>query len=280
VGADAADDAALLEAAVREAGEIALSFFRRNPAQWTKGATSPVSEADLAIDAHLHARLTQARPEYGWLSEETADSSDRLSRRRLFVIDPIDGTRAFLAGKEEWMVALAVVSDGRPVAAALVAPALGDVYIAHRGGGALRNGHRIRASEVGDPAEARAAGAKADLPVLLPVFAETVPRVPSLALRITRVADGTLDAAFAAGNAHDWDIAAADLLVMEAGGRLTDFTDSVPRYNTPRARHGALFAAGATLHTALLAKVQAPSRKSRETGSPNIPISPGARNGA
>lgn len=280
MGDDAADDAALLVAAAREAGEIALSFFRRNPAQWTKGATSPVSEADLAIDAHLHARLTQARPEYGWLSEETADSVDRLSRRRLFVVDPIDGTRAFLAGKKEWMVALAVVSDGRPVAAALAAPAFGDAYVAHLGGGALRNGTRIRTSDVSDPAVARTAGAKAELPVILPAFAENVPRVPSLALRIARVADGTLDAAFASGNSHDWDIAAAELLLMEAGGRLTDFAERVPRYNTPGARHGALFAAGAILHAALLTKVQARPQKSRETEQLDVRIPPGARNGA
>src|SRR5712664_1853384 len=119
------DDLDLLVAAAREAAALALTFFGQDPRSWAKGATSIVSEADFALDRLLAERLRTARPDYGWLSEETADNPERLDRRRVFVVDPIDGTRAFLSGRSEWCVSLAVVADGRPVVAVLLAPALG-----------------------------------------------------------------------------------------------------------------------------------------------------------
>ncbi|NLH79589.1 MAG: 3'(2'),5'-bisphosphate nucleotidase CysQ, partial [Phyllobacteriaceae bacterium] len=105
-GADAtlSEDLSLLAETARAAGDVALSFFRRDPAVWHKSGGSPVSEADVAVDRLLAERLCAARPAYGWLSEETADGPDRLERRRVFVVDPIDGTRAFLRGDEEWTV--------------------------------------------------------------------------------------------------------------------------------------------------------------------------------
>ena len=119
---DRADDLALLTEATREAGRIALGYFKRDPKVWTKGANSPVTEADLAANHSLHASLTAARPDYGWLSEESADTPDRLARRRLFVVDPIDGTRGFIDGNPDWCVSVALVEDGAPVAAVLYVP--------------------------------------------------------------------------------------------------------------------------------------------------------------
>ena len=113
-----AADVPLLVDAARAAGEIALSFFRRDPKVYTKTDQSPVTEADLAVDAYLRETLQAARPDHGWLSEETADTADRLSRRRVFVVDPIDGTRAFIRGEDSWSVSLAVVEDGIAVAGA------------------------------------------------------------------------------------------------------------------------------------------------------------------
>ena len=97
-----AGDLALIRNAARQAGLIALGFFNQSPEVWMKGGTSPVSEADYAVDRFLREALTAARPDYGWLSEETADSSERLGLRRTFVVDPIDGTRAFLDGGTMW----------------------------------------------------------------------------------------------------------------------------------------------------------------------------------
>ena len=112
-----AHDLSLLEEAAREAGEIARSFWREDPQVWDKGGDDPVSEADLAVDEHLKARLLAARPDYGWVSEETEDDLARLDLARVFIVDPIDGTRSFVAGEKTWAHSLAIVENGRVTAA-------------------------------------------------------------------------------------------------------------------------------------------------------------------
>jgi len=141
-GADLADDRAELRdrlaVAVREAGALALQTFRAQLKSWTKGASSPVSEADLAVDALLRERLLTIRP-VGWLSEETEDDPARLACDEIWVVDPIDGTRAYLAGRREWAISAALVSRGRPVVAVLYAPALGEMFLAIAGSGTEGN---------------------------------------------------------------------------------------------------------------------------------------------
>lgn len=260
-GADGlAADLALIAAAAEEAGAIAMRYFRRDPTVWRKAGGSPVSEADLAADAHLKAVLTAARPDYGWLSEETADGPERLGRSRLFVVDPIDGTRAFLRGDEEWAVSVAVVADGRPIAGALYQPATKRLLTATAGGGAHCAGRRLSIVD-----RAALAGARLGAPKKFLERAEIAAVgfsgrrvVPSLALRIAAIADGSLDVAYGTGNAHDWDLAAADLLVHEAGGRLTIPSGEPIRYNETDPRHPPLVAAVPGLHDAardLLARV-------------------------
>ena len=247
-----AADVDLLAEAAREAGEIALRWFRRDPTVWYKDGGSPVSEADLAVDRHLKQRLLAARPDYGWLSEETADGPERLDRARVFVVDPIDGTRAFVAGDEGWTVSLAVVEAGRPIVAALVQPATGAIWQAASGGGARRDGELLSIADRHDLAGARIAGPKKYLEhaaVRRIGFAETR-FVPSLALRVAQVADGRLDIAYGSSNAHDWDLAAADLLVQEAGGRLAVPSGEAIAYNRAVPRHPALVAAGPGLFEA------------------------------
>ena len=140
-----------------EAGRIAMRFFRQRPEVWMKAGSSPVSEADYAVDRFLRETLLAARPHYGWLSEETADSGSRLSARRTFVVDPIDGTRGFLEGRDIWCVSAAVVENGRPLAGVLEVPARQETYTALPGRGAFKNGARImvRPSN-GQPSIARA----------------------------------------------------------------------------------------------------------------------------
>ncbi|PLX36173.1 MAG: 3'(2'),5'-bisphosphate nucleotidase CysQ [Hyphomicrobiales bacterium] len=246
-------DLALLEQAARAAGDIALKYFRRDPEVWTKENDSPVSEADYAVDRYLRETLTAARSAYGWLSEETADDGERLERTRVFIVDPIDGTRAFVEGKDDWTISLAVVDDGRPVAAALFAPVHGEMFLASAHGGTTLNGAAIRPGETSDLARARLAG---PWPVLKPVIARfpgltNVGFIPSLAYRLALVADGRLDGAVARPNAHDWDLAAADLLVHEAGAKLTDASGATIRYNSAEIRHPALIAAPTALHEPL-----------------------------
>lgn len=246
-----------LAAAVREGGALALETFRGTPKSWIKGKSSPVSEADLAVDALLRERLLTIH-DAGWLSEETEDDPARLERADVWVVDPIDGTRAYLAGLPDWVVSAALVSAGRPVVAALYAPVTEELFLAIAGAGATLNGRPIAASAGDRLAGARFSGAKRRLDSLAAVAPgiETMPRVPSLALRLARVATGALDGTFAAANSHDWDLAAADLLVHEAGGLISTLTGQSLIYNRPDPVHGALVAAGRARHAVLLGLIR------------------------
>jgi myo-inositol-1(or 4)-monophosphatase len=246
-----------LAATVREAGALALQTFRAQPKSWTKGASSPVSEADLAVDALLRERLLTIRPA-GWLSEETEDDPARLACNEVWVVDPIDGTRAYLAGLRDWAISAALVSEARPVVAALFAPALDEMFLAVAGSGATLNGIPINASAGDEIAGAKFSGAKRRLDRLAAIESgiEMMPLTPSLALRIARVATGAFDGAFAGPNSHDWDLAAADLLVHEAGGTVTTLTGRSLIYNQPDPVHDALLAAGRARHAALLGLIR------------------------
>jgi myo-inositol-1(or 4)-monophosphatase len=256
LAADDAERVALrdrLALAVREAGAVALRTFRRDPTSWIKGTSSPVSEADIAVDALLRERLLSIR-DAGWLSEETEDDPARLRREEVWVVDPIDGTRAYLAGLPDWAVAAALVRAGRPVVAALYAPASDELFLSVAGQGATLNGAPIAASAGHDMAGATFSGAKRRLDSLaaLEPRITTAPRIPSLALRLARVATGALDGTFVAPNSCDWDLAAADLLVHEAGGLVTTLAGESLLYNRPDPVHGALVAAGRARHARLI----------------------------
>ncbi|MEP9348495.1 3'(2'),5'-bisphosphate nucleotidase CysQ [Xanthobacter sp. KR7-225] len=243
-----------LAEAVARAGALARDMRAVGVATWTKGNDSPVTEADMAVDRLLHDALMGAAPDVAWLSEESADTGERLAAGRLWVVDPIDGTRAFMAGGADWAISAALVEDGRPVAAALYAPASEEMFLAARGRGATLNGAPIEASRRQAIAGARVAGPPAELDAFRPKVAlSRMPRVRSLALRLARVASGELDLALVGVNAHDWDLAAADLIVEEARGRLTGYGGAPLRYNRRVPRHAALFCAGLPLHAAVLA---------------------------
>jgi myo-inositol-1(or 4)-monophosphatase len=247
-----------LAIAVQEAGAIAKKFFRGPLKQWTKGAgDSPVTEADIASNELLYRSLME--PGDGWLSEESENDPTRLAARRVWVIDPIDGTRAFIAGREDWSVSAALVVDGRPVVAALFAPATEELFLSIAGGGATRNGAAIEASTGAGLEGARVGGPKRMMERIVSGGAGVVlmPRVHSLALRLARVAHAELDAAVAGGNGHDWDLAAADLLVHEAGGMMTGLDGQVLIYNRPDPVHGVLIAAGRGRHAAVADLIRA-----------------------
>lgn len=243
-----ADDLALIREAAQEAGRIAMSFFGKNPEVWLKTGQSPVSAADYAVDRFLRETLTAARPAYGWLSEETVDTPDRLSALRTFVVDPIDGTRAFIEGRSTWCVSVAVVEAGRPLAGVLDCPARSEMFEASVGGGAFRDGGRISVRAAG--AAPLVAGPKsmfggASIP--WPEEFRRGPYLPSLAYRVAAVASGDLDATYVKPNAHDWDIAAADLILSEAGGRIVDARGADLLYAGADPRHGALVAGSGRL---------------------------------
>jgi myo-inositol-1(or 4)-monophosphatase len=243
-----------LEGVMREAGALARVTAARPFKRWTKGEDrSPVSEADIAVNDLLRERLTQLAPDAGWISEETEADPEPRTAAAVWIVDPIDGTRAFIAGRPDWTISVALVADGRPRLAALYAPVLEQMFLAEHGAGATLNGVRMAVSNGADMTGAKIAGPKKYLdrlekltPAILPQ-----PKVHSLALRLTQVGAGTLDAAFSSGGSQDWDLAAAHLLVHEAGGLLTDFAGRPLLFNGLGA-HRALVAAGPGRHRALL----------------------------
>ncbi|WFS01385.1 3'(2'),5'-bisphosphate nucleotidase CysQ [Rhizobium tumorigenes] len=244
-------DLDLIVQAAQEAGEVALGFFRQSPEVWWKnGGQSPVSAADYAANDVLSRVLQAARPDYGWLSEETDDASDRLQRRTLFVVDPIDGTRGFLAGSEIWCISVAVVTDGRPVAGVLFAPALRELYVAGLDGPALKNGNILKVSEPRAGDVHRLATAEDMIAGFGAAFRSTVQRVkhiPSLAYRLAMVADGRLEGTLVKRDSHDWDLAAADLILQRAGGQLVDLAGDLLVYNKAVVKHAELCGAGEAL---------------------------------
>jgi myo-inositol-1(or 4)-monophosphatase len=244
-----------LAAAVRDAGSLALSMFGKQIKNWTKGpSSSPVCDADIAVNDLLHEWLIASGDACAWLSEESADDDRRLGARHVWVVDPIDGTRAYIAGQPDWAISAALVEDGRPIAACLYAPALDEFFAARAGAGSMLNGTPITATPGADLRDIRVLGPQKFLDRLssaMPSFTR-LPRGHSLALRLVRVAQGAADVAFAGGNSHDWDLAAADLLVHEAGGALTPLAGGTVVYNRPVPRHGMLVAAGRDRHTALI----------------------------
>ena len=246
--------AALLSTSVREAGTIALSMLGAPINTWTKGESSPVSDADIAVDRLLRERLSTAGSDIAWLSEESADDPSRLAASHVWIVDPIDGTRAYLTGSADWAVSAALVHNGRPIIACLYAPVTEEFFMAVANRGATCNGAAIATTSGASLANARIAGPRGlldRLAVVAPPFT-VLPRVRSLALRLARVAQGACDIAIAGGNSHDWDLAAADLLVHESGGALTPVGGSTVIYNRPVPRHGILLAAGKDRHAVLI----------------------------
>jgi myo-inositol-1(or 4)-monophosphatase len=249
-----ARDVALLTDTVREAGALALSLFRTELKNWTKGASSPVSEADIAVNDLIETRLRRATPDYGWLSEESVDDEQRLDRQRVWIVDPIDGTRGYLAGREDWCVSVALVEDTTPVLAAVFAPASDEFFFAARGQGAARNDTAVHATTGTEMDFSRVAGPK-PLVERLSRSSDDItlhPRIGSLALRLCRVAEGRLDAAFAGGQSRDWDLAAANLIVQEANGSMTALSGDRILYNRREVTHGVLVAAGRDRHASII----------------------------
>lgn len=255
----AAEDLELLRSAAVTAGIIAAGYFRRDLKTWTKEFGSPVSEADIVLDKFLNSALTTARPDYGWLSEESADTSERLGRKRAFIVDPIDGTRGFIRGEDSWSVSLAVVEDGAPIAGVVYAPVRDEMYEASLGGGAYLNGKPlVRETVPGRLAPLIPAPGAVHQELQAAGLEYTRgPAYPSLAYRLVQVATGKLDAAVARRGSQDWDIAAAAIILKETGVAFGDVCVEALRFNRVETRHGALAAFGElslkpVLHAALI----------------------------
>ena len=256
------DDLQLLIDAAHASGDIARKYFNAAPAVWDKADNAgPVTEADLAIDKMLKTDLLAARDDYGWLSEETEDDSARLSNDRVFIIDPIDGTRAFIAGERHFSHSLAIAENGRITTAVVYVPMMGLLFTATETGNSSLNGENITTSS--QPA-LDGATLLATKPNMRPEYwVGDVPPVqrkfrPSLAYRLCLVAQGRYDAMLTLRDCWEWDIAAGDLIVRQAGGTVTDRHDSPLAFNSPHPKTKGCHAAGPTLHKALQARIRQP----------------------
>jgi len=254
-----AHDLALLTAAAREAGRIALQFWKRGPKVWDKGGEhGPVTEADLAVNDMLKAPMLAARPEYGWLSEETPDDAARLGRETVFIIDPIDGTRAFIAGEDGFSHSLAVARQGRVTAAVVYLPALDRIYVASSASAALRDGEPIVASTRDRLEGANILSTKASLdPSHWPGGVPEITRSfrTSLAYRLCLAAEGRHDGMLTLRDTWEWDIAAGSLIAERAGATVSDRTGAAIRFNSSTAQANGVLCLPPALHGEALARL-------------------------
>lgn len=255
-----ARDLALLTDAAREAGRIALRYWRKDPQVWDKGGEhGPVTEADLAVNDMLKLRLLAARPDYGWLSEETPDTADRLAVDTVFIIDPIDGTRAFVAGEETWAHSLAVAHKGKVTAGVVYLPAIDRIYVASETSAPMRDGEVIRASGRDRLEGANILTTKANmLPEKWPGGVPEITRSfrASLAYRMCLAAEGRFDGMLTLRDAWEWDIAAGSLIAERAGAVVTDMTGAALRFNTPTALAQGVLALPPRLHADALTRLK------------------------
>jgi myo-inositol-1(or 4)-monophosphatase len=255
-----AHDLALLTEAARDAGRIALRFWRRDPTVWDKGGEhGPVTEADLAVNDMLKARLLAARPGYGWLSEETPDDTARLGCDSVFIVDPIDGTRAFVAGEETFAHSLAVAHQGRVTAGVVFLPALDRIYVASEASPPLKDGQPIAASTREGLDGAQVLTTKANLvPEKWPGGVPGIERHfrASLAYRLCLAAEGRFDGMLTLREAWEWDIAAGSLIAERAGLAVTDQRGAGLQFNSVAARADGVLALPPAAHAEALRRLR------------------------
>ncbi len=253
-----AADLDLLTEAARRAGDIATGYTGKTARRWDKPeGAGPVTEADLAVNEMLEEMLQAARPDYGWLSEETEDSDARLNRDRVFIVDPIDGTRSFAEGEKTWAHALAVAERGVVTTAVIYLPMLDLLYRAGSGGGAFLNDAPIAVSEQPQLGQSEILAARPNLAAqhwrdgTVPGFGCAYR--PSLAYRMALVAQGRFDGMLTLRPSWEWDIAAGDLILREAGAACTDRSGAALRFNNPHPKVNGVIAAGPAVHDQIAA---------------------------
>jgi myo-inositol-1(or 4)-monophosphatase len=259
-----ADDLDIAKAAARRAGAVIMRHFRTTMEVRHKSPGQPLTAADLEADALLREALTGARPGYGWLSEETRDTPDRLARSRVWIVDPIDGTRSFVAGRAEFAVSVGLAEAGSVVLGVVYNPSTDELYEATLGGGAFLvvggERRRLRVNGGGGGVRARLLASRSEIGTgALAPFATgfAVEPVGSTAYKLARVAAGQGDVFLSLGPKNEWDVCAGALLVSEAGGRMTDLRGATPRYNRRDTSLRGVIAAGAELHARVLDAVLA-----------------------
>jgi myo-inositol-1(or 4)-monophosphatase len=259
----ASEDLALIENAVRKAGEIARRYYGKDYRRWSKNRGEPVTEADIAIDRFLRDALEPARPDYGWLSEETGRDAARGEAQRMFVVDPIDGTTAFLKERPHFSISVAIAERCRACAGAIYNPILDELFVAEAGSGARLNGTPISVSDCSAVEGCRILGQRDifvhpawAVPPLEPWPAMQIESRSSIAYRMALVAAGRFDAAVVLSAKHDWDMAAGDVIVREAGGRVSTIEGSPLEFGRADAVQHSMVCAGPRLYAMLLERLR------------------------
>ena len=244
--------------AAEAASAVIRPAFRAEMEVRYKDPDQPVTDADVEADRVIREVLIGGRPEYGWLSEETADSPERLGKRMLWVVDPIDGTNSFVKGIAEFAISIGLVEGERAVLRVVANPATGEVYHAVAGGGAFLNGAPIRVSD--RETTPRVLCSRSELRRgELGGFADACTLAPlgSTAYKMVKVADGTGDAFVSFGPKHEWDVCGAEVIVREAGGEVTGLDGLAFRYNQPHPSWRGVAASNGRVHPAMLAAARA-----------------------
>jgi myo-inositol-1(or 4)-monophosphatase len=253
---DLKPDADLLKAAVRGAGALALSLLNKNVRNWSKPDGSVVTEVDISVNDYLFEHLQKARPTYGWLSEETPPDEHRLTCERVWIVDPIDGTRSFVNGTDGWCIGVALVENGRPIITALFRPMVDEFFFAAKGAGAWCNDVALAPRDGETLLHADLLGTGRAVKLFAPdVKGHDTPHIPLL-LRLAYVAAGRADIALSIGPKNDWDLAAGDLLMQESGATLTTTDGTLMIYNKRETWQNGMVAAGPLRHKAVMKKLE------------------------
>ncbi|WP_395645541.1 inositol monophosphatase family protein [Terricaulis sp.] len=249
-------DLKLLEAALREAG-VLVRALRAKPLEVTsKGAAGPVTNIDFAVNELLAERLRSARPDYGWLSEESPDAPDtRMSKARTFMLDPIDGTQAMIDGAADFAISLGVVHGATAHAGAIYLPMTDEMFLGAAGEGATLNGAAIRASTRAELEGAHIIGKRGfykQIPWRTPWPETAFTAVQAIATRLAYIAAGRFDATILYGPKNEWDIAAGAAIIAAAGGRFTDARGAPIVFNNRTPKAPGAVAAGAQIHPLII----------------------------
>jgi len=271
---DLADVARRLDGVLIDAIAVVHDALKRPLDRRDKADAQPVTAVDLAVDAFLREALEPLDPGAAWLSEESVDEDTRLTCERVWVVDPIDGTRSLLRGDPEYCVSVAlVVAEGRgadrvwlPAAGGVANPSTGERYLAWRGGGAWERGRRIHVSTTRSVEQARVLVSRSEARSGRWRRFDGRMRMTSmgsLAYKLAKVAGGEFDAHGTMGGRNEWDVAAGHLIVHEAGGQVTDRAGRALLYNRPTPLFGGIVGSNGALHAAFVEVLREAEENSR-----------------
>ena len=258
-GFKASSEHNLVKESILEAGKLALKWFKKDPEQWEKDDGSLVSKADIEINDLLNKLLKNKNPEFGWLSEENEDDRSRLNKKITFVVDPLDGTKAFLEGKKEFSISVAIVKNGLPISGIVFSPSTGEMFEAEKNKGSWKNNKKVIISNYNRLEKCKMIAFK---PMFShPAWKEPWPKMDienrnSIAYRMALVASGQYDAMMALNSKNDWDIAAGDLLISEAGGIVTLHTNKKIIYNTENIKKPSVIGTNKSIHDKIIKRVK------------------------